>query len=119
MKAYDIETKSYHRVVSLDYDNNVVVMESPEYGRTRNTIDKVRLIQDPDENMKGKTTIRPELFWMIPFLGWFMIPYKLFTIEDCVIESKSIKDQIIMIISFFGPIYIFLAWILIKHIHIF
>ena len=38
MKAYDIETKSYHRVVSLDYDNNVVVMESPEYGRTRNTI---------------------------------------------------------------------------------
>ena len=116
MKAYDIETKSYHRVVSLDYDNNVVVMESPEYGRTRNTIDKVRLIQEPDEDMKGKTIIKPELFWMIPFVGWFMIPYKLFTIDDCVIESKSIKEQIVMIVSSFGPIFLFLFLMLISTI---
>lgn len=108
MKAYDIETKSYHKVVSLDYDNNVIVMESPEYGRTRNTIDKVRLIRDADEYMKGKTIIKPELFWMIPFVGWFMMPYKLFTIDDCVIQSQSIKEQIIMIVSFFGPIFLFL-----------
>jgi hypothetical protein len=108
MKAYDIETKSYHKVVSLDYENNVVVMESPEYGRTRNTIDKVRLIQDLDEDMKGKTIIRPELFWVIPFVGWFMIPYKLFTIDDCVIQSKSIKDQIIMLMIGFGPIFLIL-----------
>jgi hypothetical protein len=116
MKAYDIETKSYHRVVSLDYDNNVVVMESPEYGRTRNTIDKVRLIQDLDEDMKGKTIIKPELFWMIPFVGWFMIPYKLFTIDDCVIQSKSIKDQIVMIVSSFGPIFLFLFLMMISTI---
>jgi hypothetical protein len=114
MKAYDIETKSYHRVVSLDYDNNVVVMESPEYGRTRNTIDKVRLIQDLDEDMKGKTIIRPELFWVIPFVGWFMIPYKLFTIDDCVIQSKSIKDQIIMLMIGFGPIFLILFLMMIS-----
>lgn len=116
MKAYDIETKSYHRVVSLDYDNNVIVMESPEYGRTRNTIDKVRLIQDINEDMKGKTIIKPELFWMIPFVGWFMIPYKLFTIDDCVIQSQSIKDQIVMIVSSFGPIFLFLFLMLISTI---
>ena len=104
MKAYDIETKSYHKVVSLDYDNNIIIMESPEYGRTGNTIDKVRLIQDKDQDMKGKTIIRPELWWMIPFVGWFMIPYKLFTIDDCVIESKSIKDEIIMLMIGFLPI---------------
>ena len=116
MKAYDIESKSYDKVVSLDYDNNVVIMESPEYGRTRNTIDKVRLIQEPDEDVKGKTIIHPELFWMIPFVGWFMIPFKLFTIEDCVIESKSIKDQIVMIVSSLGPIFLFLFLMLISTI---
>lgn len=114
MKAYDIETKSYHKVVSLDYDNNVIVMESPEYGRTRNTIDKVRLIQDVDEDMKGKTIIKPELFWMIPFVGWFMMPYKLFTIDDCVIHSQSIKDQIVMIVSSFGPIFLLLFLMIIS-----
>jgi hypothetical protein len=113
MKAYDIETKSYHKVVSLDYENNVVVMESPD-GRTRNTIDKVRLIQDLDEDMKGKTIIRPELFWVIPFVGWFMIPYKLFTIDDCVIQSKSIKDQIIMLMIGFGPIFLILFLMMIS-----
>lgn len=107
MKVLDLETKTYHNVVSIDYDTNTIVMESPEYGRTRNTIDKVRLIPDPDENMKGKTIINPEWFWMIPLVGWFVIPYKLFTIDDCVIESKSIKDQFIMFVVAFGPIFLF------------
>jgi len=66
--------------------------------------------------MKGKTIIKPELFWMIPFVGWFMIPYKLFTIDDCVIESKSIKEQIVMIVSSFGPIFLFLFLMLISTI---
>ena len=104
MKAFDIETKSYHKVISLDYDTNKVVLESPEYGRTSNTIDKVRLIQDSDEDMKGKTIVKPELFWMIPFVGWFMIPYKLFTIDDCVVGAKSFKEEILLIASLFSPI---------------
>ena len=54
MKALDLETKTYHTVVSIDYDTNTIVMESPEYGRTRNTLDKVRLIHDTSEDMKGK-----------------------------------------------------------------
>ena len=104
MKVLDLETKTYHNVVSIDYDTNTIVMESPEYGRTRNTLDKVRLIHDTSEDMKGKTIIRPDWFWIIPFVGWFMIPYKLFTIDYCVIESKSLKDQFIMFVVAFGPI---------------
>lgn len=49
MKAYDIETKSWHKVVSIDYDDNTIVMASPKYGRTRQTIDKVRLVLDDGE----------------------------------------------------------------------
>jgi hypothetical protein len=104
MKVLDLETKSYHTVVSIDYDTNTIVMESPEYGRTKNTLDKVRLIHDTSEDIKGKTIINPRWFWVIPFVGWFMIPYKLFTIDYCVIESKSLKDQFIMFAVAFGPI---------------
>ena len=104
MKAYDIESKSYHRVVSIDYDNNIVVMESIEYGRTRNSIDKVRLIQDKDEDLKGRTIVNPELFWMIPFVGWFMITFKLFTVKDSIIISDTIKDQIIMMVAGMLPL---------------
>jgi hypothetical protein len=111
MKVLDLETKTFHNVVSIDYDTNTIVMESPEYGRTRNTLDKVRLIHDTSEDMKGKTIINPEWFWMIPFVGWFMIPYKLFTTEDCVIEAKSIRDQLIMIVVGFGPILLTLGLI--------
>lgn len=107
MKAYDIETKSYHKVISLDYDTNKVVLESPEYGRTSNTIDKVRLIQDEDEDMKGKTIVKPELFWMIPLVGWFMIPYKLFTIDNCVVQAKTLKEEIIILVTAFGPFILF------------
>ncbi len=109
MKVLDLETKTYHNVVSIDYDTNTIVMESPEYGRTRNTLDKVRLIHDTSEDMKGKTIINPELFWMIPFVGWFMIPYKLFTIDDCLIESKSIRDQFIMLMVGLGPLLLILG----------
>lgn len=53
MKVLDLETKTYHNVVSIDFDTNIVIMESPEYGRTSNTLDKVRLIHDTSEDMKG------------------------------------------------------------------
>jgi hypothetical protein len=38
----DLETNSKHRVVSVDYDENIVIMESHKYGRTRNYIEKVK-----------------------------------------------------------------------------
>lgn len=111
MKAYNIETKSYHKVVSVNYDTNDVVLET-ETGRLMITIDKVRLIQDRDEVLKGRTIIHPELFWMIPFVGWFMVPYKLFTIKDCVIMNESLRDSSIMMIAGFGPIIIFLLFLI-------
>ena len=49
MKEYDIETKSWHKVVSIDYDDNTIVMASPKYGRTSQYIDKVRLLLDENE----------------------------------------------------------------------
>jgi hypothetical protein len=110
MKAYDIETKSYHQVIKVDYDDNSVIMESPQYGRTRNTIDKVRLIQDDEEHLKGMTIIHPELFWIIPFVGWFMIPYKLFTIDDCVVTFNSTKDFVVMVFSMFSPVLLFFIY---------
>lgn len=104
MKVLDLETKSYHDLVSIDYDNNIVVMESPKYGRTRNTIDKVRLIHDHKEDDKGKVIVKPKWFWTIPFVGWFMIPYTLFTINDCIIKSENMIDDVIMLLTGLSPI---------------
>lgn len=109
MKATDLETNSLHKVVSIDYDNNIVILQSKEYGRTRQTIDKVRLSLDANEDLKGKTIIHPKAFWMIPLVGWFMIPYTLFTTKNAVIISDTIKDQLIMSIAASSPIFILLG----------
>jgi len=104
MKAVDIQTNTVHDVISIDYDTNRVVLQSKEYGRTSQTIDNVRLSLDKDEDMKGKTIIHPKAFWMIPFVGWFMTVYKLFTVKDCVIVSDKFHHQLFMLIAWFGPI---------------
>lgn len=46
MKAIDLETGSVHRVVSIDFENQIVRLESSEYGRTRQDIEKVILIRE-------------------------------------------------------------------------
>lgn len=103
MKAYEIDTGSYHKVISLDYDTNTVVMESKEGDRVKTTIDKVRLSTNKDEDLKGKNIIYPQWFWIIPFIGWFMVPYKLFTIKDCVILNENFKHDVIMTLAGFSP----------------
>ena len=109
MKAVDLETNTLHNVVSIDYDSNTVVMVSERYGRTSNTLDKVRLLMDSKEELKGKTIIRPENFWMIPFVGWFMIPYKLFTVKDSYIDfGPSILDYLRQVVITLGPILLFI-----------
>lgn len=42
IKVLDVDTNSIHDAVMVDYDDNIVIMESQEYGRTRNSIDKVK-----------------------------------------------------------------------------
>lgn len=42
VKVLDLETNTIHNAVMIDYDAGYVVMESDEYGRTRNTFDKVK-----------------------------------------------------------------------------
>ena len=44
MKAIDIETESAHKVISIDFENQIVYLESSEYGRTRQDLDKMILI---------------------------------------------------------------------------
>jgi hypothetical protein len=44
MKAIDIETESAHKVISIDFENQIVHLESSEYGRTRQDLDKMILI---------------------------------------------------------------------------
>ena len=113
MRAIDLETNTLHNVVSIDYDSNTIVMESERYGITSNTLDKVRLLMDKNEYLKGKTKIEPKNFWMIPFVGWFMIPYKLFTVKDSYIDfGPSILDYLRLVTITIGPILLFILLLL-------
>lgn len=49
MKAIDIETKSVHKVISIDFESQTIHFESSEYGRTRQDIDKVILIRKKED----------------------------------------------------------------------
>ena len=46
MKAIDIETKSVHKVISIDFESQTILLESSEYGRTRQDFGKVVLIRE-------------------------------------------------------------------------
>ncbi len=46
MKALDLETKSIHKVKCIDFDDYTVVMESKEYGCTRQSLDKIIFIKE-------------------------------------------------------------------------
>ena len=46
MKAIDLETESVHEVVSIDFENQIVHLNSSEYGCTRQDVGKVILIRD-------------------------------------------------------------------------
>lgn len=49
MKAIDLETESAHKVVSIDFENQIVHLESSEYGRTRQDVGKVILIREESD----------------------------------------------------------------------
>jgi hypothetical protein len=46
MKAIDIETKSVHKVISIDFESQTIILESSKYGRTRQDVGKVVLIRE-------------------------------------------------------------------------
>ena len=53
MKVYDLETDSLHDLTQINYKENYVVMYSPEYGFTRNTLDKVSFpIEDENKVLR-------------------------------------------------------------------
>lgn len=43
LRVLDIESNSVHSPVFIDFNDNYVIMENKEFGRTRNTLDKVKL----------------------------------------------------------------------------
>lgn len=49
MRALDIETKSAHKVISIDFEGQIVCLESSEYGRTRQDVGKVILIREESD----------------------------------------------------------------------
>ena len=57
MQVRDLETNSVHTVVSIDFDTQVVVMESIECGRTRNVFNKVVLLNTSNVNTTLFTTL--------------------------------------------------------------
>ena len=69
MKAIDFETESVHEVVSIDFENQIVHLESSEYGRTRQDVEKVILIReeyDPkilslNKEQKVETSTEPDI----------------------------------------------------------
>jgi hypothetical protein len=46
MKAIDIETKSVHKVISIDFESQTIILESSKYERTRQDVGKVVLIRE-------------------------------------------------------------------------
>lgn len=44
LKAYDIETKSIHNIIKIDYDDDLIVMTSDQHGRTKSSLSKVKLL---------------------------------------------------------------------------
>jgi len=44
LKAYDIDTKSIHNIVKIDYDDDLIVMMSDQHGRTKSSLSKVKLL---------------------------------------------------------------------------
>jgi len=71
---------------------------------------------------KEHTIIRPKLWWLIPFVGMFIIPYHLFTKRKAIVIFgnrngtflESLKADLWAIGIGFVPIVLVLCWILIT-----
>jgi len=55
LKAYDIETKSIHNIIKIDYDDDLIVMSSEKYGRTKNDLSKVKLFFEAGTEIQAPT----------------------------------------------------------------
>ncbi len=68
-----------------------------------------------NEDLKGMNIIKPKNFWMLPFVGWFMIVYKLITVKDCCIDfGGSFLDFLKQSVILIGPILLFILLLLIS-----
>jgi len=107
MKAKCLNTDTIHNIVSIDFDANLVILASKEYGRTKTTLNKVKFILDKNESLIDKKIVVPKNFWMIPFVGLFMCVYKIFSEENVVIDfGEGSPDIVRKILIIFGPILI-------------
>ncbi len=60
----------------------------------------------------GHTIIKPKLFWLIPLVGFFMIPYSVFAYKNSiVIFDKSIKHDLMRCWITINPILIIMLWL--------
>jgi hypothetical protein len=49
MRALDIETKTYHQIRQIDFVEGIGVLWSERYGRTRQTMDNVKLVLEKSD----------------------------------------------------------------------
>jgi hypothetical protein len=61
----------------------------------------------------GHTIIEMKWWWLIPFVGWFMIPFSLFTNKNAIIKPKNWKERLMLDFITTGPILLTLSCILI------
>lgn len=50
------------------------------------------------------TVIEMKCWWLIPFVGWFMVPFSLFTNKNAIIKPKTWKERLMLDFITMGPI---------------
>lgn len=52
----------------------------------------------------GHNIIEVKWWWLIPFVGWFMVPISLFTKKNAIIKPKNFKERMKLDLVIMGPI---------------
>lgn len=73
--------------------------------RTHDTVDKA------NECESGHSVIEIKWWWLIPFVGWFMVPYSLFTKKNAIIKPKNWKERSMLDFVLVGPFLVFILFL--------
>lgn len=75
--------------------------------RTRNSS------EEAIECENGHTIVKPEIFWLIPFVGWFMVMYSVISNKNgIVIFKKGFKGEFFHMWIGFSPILFFCTYLM-------
>lgn len=66
--------------------------------RTHDTVEEASKCEN------GHTVIKMKWWWLIPFVGWFMVPYSLFSKKNAIIKPKNFKERTMLDFILMSPI---------------